>query len=369
MPVRLREVQRIPTSGARAVETLTVDGLTLVAIPQLAVDLPGPRRDERRRQRHRSSAAAAPRRALHPARDPAGAGWRGRRVLHHRRPCLPGRREHPLRVRSVHATRPTSTIHEWSGSEFVPFQSITDVRRQAVPALDRRRASLPRTGPGSRPAARRGRQPALGDLRVARRPVRGVPDDPVDVGLQLARVLGRRAAPPGARRPPRTQPALRVGRAIATSPTRTCWRVPDARSPTWPTPTTHFLLVAGLEEPPVLWRWDGDRFHQVQTLAGLGARELRVLRQTDRTYRRAGELHRGHTRRPTTGADLAGLRVRRRPAHGRGRVPHVGRHGRRGRRLAGDGETRFIVSNSLSPDVRFATDTVVYAMTSEPAAA
>ena len=35
----------------------------------------------------------------------------------------------------------------------------------------------------------------------------------------------------------------------------------------------------------------------------------------------------------------------------------------------GADETQFIVTNSLSPDVRFATDTVVYAMTSEPGAA
>ena len=35
------ELQRIPTSGARAVEPVRVDGLDLLAVPQLAVDIPG----------------------------------------------------------------------------------------------------------------------------------------------------------------------------------------------------------------------------------------------------------------------------------------------------------------------------------------
>ena len=41
MPVILSEVQRIPTSGARAVETVYVAGLDLLAVPQLAKDAPG----------------------------------------------------------------------------------------------------------------------------------------------------------------------------------------------------------------------------------------------------------------------------------------------------------------------------------------
>jgi EPTP domain len=41
MPVTLTEVQRIPTWGARAVEPLQVGGHDLLAIPQLAKDIPG----------------------------------------------------------------------------------------------------------------------------------------------------------------------------------------------------------------------------------------------------------------------------------------------------------------------------------------
>jgi hypothetical protein len=41
MPVTLTELQRIPTSGARAVEPVRVAGRDLLAIPQLAVDVPG----------------------------------------------------------------------------------------------------------------------------------------------------------------------------------------------------------------------------------------------------------------------------------------------------------------------------------------
>jgi hypothetical protein len=41
MRAALTEMQRIPTSGARAVEAFTVAGLELLAIPQLARDMPG----------------------------------------------------------------------------------------------------------------------------------------------------------------------------------------------------------------------------------------------------------------------------------------------------------------------------------------
>src|SRR5258708_8125309 len=41
MPGTLRETQRIPPSGARAVEPVTVAGQELLAIPQLARDVPG----------------------------------------------------------------------------------------------------------------------------------------------------------------------------------------------------------------------------------------------------------------------------------------------------------------------------------------
>jgi len=41
MPVTLTEVQRIPTSGARAVEPVRAGGRDLLAVPQLAKDVPG----------------------------------------------------------------------------------------------------------------------------------------------------------------------------------------------------------------------------------------------------------------------------------------------------------------------------------------
>ena len=41
MRAALSEIQRIPTSGARAVATFTVAGRQLLAIPQLARDAPG----------------------------------------------------------------------------------------------------------------------------------------------------------------------------------------------------------------------------------------------------------------------------------------------------------------------------------------
>lgn len=39
--VSLREVQRLPTSAARAVEPFTIDGVQYLAIAQLSADIPG----------------------------------------------------------------------------------------------------------------------------------------------------------------------------------------------------------------------------------------------------------------------------------------------------------------------------------------
>ena len=130
----------------------------------------------------------------------------------------------------------------------------------------------------------------------------------------------------------------------------------------------HYLLVAGLEEPPVLWRWDGGRFVEVQTLAGLGARELRVLRQAGRTYVVRVNFIEG------TPADPQPVLTSQVYEFSDGELDVVAEFPTSGGTdvgvvAAGADETQFIVTNSLSPDVRFATDTVVYAMTSEPGAA
>ncbi|MDQ6695998.1 MAG: hypothetical protein M3Z46_00895 [Actinomycetota bacterium] len=120
------------------------------------------------------------------------------------------------------------------------------------------------------------------------------------------------------------------------------------------------LLVAGLLEPPRLMRWDGDRFTVAQTLKGLGARELTVLSvdgqlvvirinfilgtPTDPTpvlasqmyIWDAGALREAGSFETSGGTDVTAV--------------------------VDDDEVQILVSNSLSAQVRFATDTIVYSL-------
>ena len=231
MPVRLREVQRIPTSGARAAETLTVDGLTLVAIPQLAIDLPGPAAMNGGDSDTQPPAAPTPGRALRAAGDASGIRRGGRRVLHHRRSGVPGRGEHPVRAGPVQ-------LHDDVDDPRVVRLGVPalpvdhHLRGQAVPALDDRLAALPRSGPGPRPATRRGRQPPLDDLRVA-----------ATAGSRSSRRSPRPGPTTGSRSPSTARRSWHTpttsapagstrGTELATSPTRTCWPAAAARSRT-----------------------------------------------------------------------------------------------------------------------------------------
>jgi hypothetical protein len=122
----------------------------------------------------------------------------------------------------------------------------------------------------------------------------------------------------------------------------------------------HHLLVAGLEEPPRLLRWKGDRFEDVQRLEGLGARELAVVEHSGRLFvvRVNFILGTPADPRPVLRSQVyewaAGeLRV----------VAEFPTSGGTDVAVLSDGpEPQFVVSNSLTADIRFATDTVVYAL-------
>ena len=370
MPVRLREVQRIPTSGARAAETLTVDGLTLVAIPQLAIDLPGPAAmnggdsDTQLLLLQRQGEHFALRATL-----PASGGEDAEFFTIGDRAFLA-----VASIRSgsgPYSYTTTSTIHEWSGSEFLPFQSITTFAAKQfrhwtigsrhflglAQGLD-----LPHVEGDNRPSM-------IFEWRDGRfEEFQTIPSTwaynwlafAVDGAAFLAHAdhLGpsRLYAWDGARYVAHQDLLARCGRAFAH------WSEGAQEG------AQHYLLVAGLEEPPVLWVWDGTRFREAQTLAGLGARELRVLHQADRTYVVRVNFIEGTPADPRpvltsqvyefSDGELA--IVAEFPTSGGTDVGVVD---------TGADETQFIVTNSLSPDVRFATDTVVYAMTSEPGAA
>jgi hypothetical protein len=126
-----------------------------------------------------------------------------------------------------------------------------------------------------------------------------------------------------------------------------------------------YLLVAGLLDPPQLMRWNGDRFDVVQTLDGLGARELAVVRYGDQLFVVRVNFILGTPADPDPALDsqvykwnAGALEVAARfPTSGGTDVAVVD---------AGD-DVQLVVSNSLSAQVRFATDTVVYSLSSSEA--
>ena len=140
MDVVVSELQRLPTSGARAVEPVVVDGLELLAVPQLAVDIPGQapsmhagdsdtdlllfRRDAERYVPFATLPA--------PGGEDAECFTIGERVF--------------LAVASLRSGAgpyrfaTDSTIYEWRAGAFDALPADPDVRRQAVQALADRRA-------------------------------------------------------------------------------------------------------------------------------------------------------------------------------------------------------------------------------------
>lgn len=125
----------------------------------------------------------------------------------------------------------------------------------------------------------------------------------------------------------------------------------------------HYLLVAGIEEPPVLMRWTGERFTAVRELAGSGARELLVVEHDDRLFVIRINFITGTPAAPDPTLlsqvyewrDGALAVVAEFPTSGGTDVALVPSDG------ASRG-LRFVVSNSLSAAVRFATDTVLYSL-------
>ena len=131
---------------------------------------------------------------------------------------------------------------------------------------------------------------------------------PSAVGLQLAPVRDRRPVLRRPRRPRHRQRPVRLGRLALRRPSEPA-RARAGPSPTSRTTATHYLVVAGLEQPPTVMRWDGERF-----VAHADARRAGRTRAAGRRAGRAalpdpGQLHPGDARGSRDLADLAGLRV------------------------------------------------------------
>jgi hypothetical protein len=350
MDVVVSELQRLPTSGARAVEPVVVDGLELLAVPQLAVDIPGQapsmhagdsdtdlllfRRDEERYVPFATLPA--------PGGEDAECFTIGERVF--------------LAVASLRSGAgpyrfaTDSTIYEWRAGAFHPFQTIPTVAAKqfkhwrigerdflglaqgvVVDGVERQE-SVVFEWDGERFAA------------FQRIPSRWAYNwHPFQIGETYFVAHAEHLGPSvlyrwdGERLVPHQELIARAGRAFATFESH--------------------LLVAGLTEPPRLLRFNGTHFESIQELEGLGARELTVVERGARRFVIRVNFILGTPKDPhpvMTSQVYEFVHGRLEP------VAEFGTVG--GTDVALIGEDRFVVSNSLSPELRFASETVVYSL-------
>ena len=363
MRAALTEMQRIPTSGARAVEAFTVAGRKLLAIPQLARDMPGSPpgmnggdsdtevlllRLSAGRLESWSTLSA-------PGGEDAEFFTIGERSF--------------LAVASMRTgTGPyefatESRIFAWDQDRFVPFQSVaTFAAKQwkhwsiggrhflglaqgvVLAGLeDRNRASVVYEWDGTC------------FVEHQRIPSRWAYNwDSFWIGdtffVAHAEHVGASMLYrwDGARLRPHQILAAEAGRAFATF---------DHGDAT-------YLVVACISAPTRVMRWDGEQFQDIQTLDGLGARELAVVRRDDRlmVVRINFILGTPADPRPELDSQIyewdgGSLRVVIRfPTCGGTDVAVLG----------GEADSiELVVSNSLTPQLRFAADTVRYSLSLE----
>jgi hypothetical protein len=360
MEMVLAELQRIRTSGARAVEPCAVGGHDLLAVPQLAVDIPG--------EKAAMNGGDSDTDLLLLRRVD------GRFVRFATLPAPGGEDaefftigdDSYLAVASIrsgsgpyrYATE--STIFVWRDAGFVPFQRI-----QTFAAKQFRHWSI-------------GGRHFLGLAQGVRLPGLEAHNEPSVVlewdgtrFVEFQRVESEWAynwhafrvednwfvahaehlGPSvlyrwdGRRLEPHQELIARAGRAFAT------FRRGDS----------HHLVVAGLLDPPQVMRWRDGRFETIQQLAGLGARELVVVEHDSRLLLIRVNFILGTPADPHPSLlsqvyewhDGAFRVVAEFPTTGGTDVSVVD-----------DGEDglQFVVSNSLSEHLRFASETVLYSL-------
>jgi hypothetical protein len=360
----LRELQRVPTSGARAVEGFTVDGRDMLAVAQLAKDSPGAPAGmnggdsntdvlllQRRDGKYRPYATLAA-----PGGEDVEFFTIGSRSF--------------LAVASIRSGSgpydytTTSRIHEWDGSRFVELQAITTFAAKQwkhwrigerhflglAQGLD-----LPHIeGPNRNSMIYEFDGEAFVEFQV-------IPSTwaynwhAFDIEGEHFLAHADHTGPSvlyrwtGARYVPHQVLRARAGRAFADF-TR------DGR---------RHLLVAGLEEPPALLGWTGREFVPVQELEGLGAREITTVEHLGRLFLIRVNFILGTPADPRPSLESQVYEW----VDGRFETVHTfaTSGGTDVEVVSNDDRIEFVVSNSLSADLRFATDTVVYALEVDPA--
>jgi hypothetical protein len=360
MPVELSEVQRIPTSGARAVEPLTVDGLELVAIPQLAKDVAGGLAGmtggdsntellllRRTRDRYVPWASLEA-----PGGEDAEFFTIGDRKFLAVASIRSGAGPYDLATDSV--------IYIWQDGAFVPFQEVPTYAAKQWrhwQADGRHFLGLAQGAvePGSEPHNRASMVFEWDGATFA--PFQEIPSrwaynwhpmyidgiryvahaDHLDPSVLYRWDDGRLR--------PHQQLAERSGRAFGT----------------FGRDGERYLLVACLQAPSRLLKWNGDGFGAVQELDGLGARELAVFEHAGRLFVVRVNFVQGSRADPVTALQSQVYEWRSGRLRVAAEFPTTG--GTDAAVIAHGGQLRLIVSNSLSPDIRFRADTIVYSIT------
>ena len=362
MVIAVTELQQMPTSGARAVEAISVDGLELLAVPQLALDVPD--------QPAGMNAGDSGTDLLLMLRQD------GRYVPFSKLPA-PGGEDAEffaiggrsfLAVASIrdgagpYRYTTTSRIFEWRDGGFVQFQDITTYAAKQwkhwsigerhflglaqgleVPHVEGpNRVSMIYEWDGS------------SFVEFQRVPSRWAYnwhpfsfDDAFFVAHAdhldpswLYRWDGERLVP--------HQVLLeRAGRSFAYF----------SRN------GGHHLLVAGIDQPPTLMRWDGSRFDAVQQLAGPGARELKVVEHQGRLFVIRVNFIVGTPAAPRPALMSQVYEWRDGALTVVAEFPTCG--GTDAEIVATGDDVQFVVSNSLTPSLRFASRTVLYELSAD----
>jgi EPTP domain len=360
MDVVLTELQRIPTSGARAVETFAVGGHELLAVPQLALDVPGeePAMNGGDSDTDLLLLRRFDERFVPFATLPASGGEDAEFFTLGDRSFLA-----VASIRSGsgpyrYATE--STIFVWQDDGFVPFQTIdTFAAKQFKHWRIGDRHFLGLAQGVSLPGLEADNEPSVvfewdGTRFVEFQRVESkwaYNWHAFRVGDAWFVAHAEHLGPSvlyrwdGRRLEPHQELMARAGRAFAT------FRRGDA----------DHLVVAGLLDPVRVMRWRDGRFETIQELAGLGARELAVVEHDSRLLLIRVNFILGSPADPQPSLlsqvyewDGGAFRlVAEFPTTGGTDVSVVD---------DGDDGLQFVVSNSLSEHLRFASETVLYSL-------
>jgi hypothetical protein len=120
----------------------------------------------------------------------------------------------------------------------------------------------------------------------------------------------------------------------------------------------HYLAFANIQGDSTLYRWDGQKFQSHQKLSGPSGRELRIVRTEKQLYLVQINFIEGEPSAPKT--DLKS-RIHRWEKDQFLLVEEFATAGATdAAAFRADGRLYLAVSNSLTPEVRFRTDTIIY---------